>query len=121
MSSLRTGCIVFWKWDGTDWQLIRKKVSIFTNRFEVDCSWLMKGHSSIFEKMYTPKAGDFVLDVGGGLGLELPTWSKLVGTQGRILVIEPDEEVFRRSSKTVNLSSVNNIVSRSTKTSSSAR
>ena len=62
----------FWKWDGTDWQLIRKKVSIFTNRFEMDCSWLIKGHSSIFEKMYTPKAGNFVLDVGGGLGLELP-------------------------------------------------
>ena len=103
MSSLRTGCIVFWKWDGTDWQLIRKKVSIFTNRFEMDCSWLIKRHSSIFEKMYTPKAGDFVLDVGGGLGLELPRWSKLVGTQGRILVIEPDEEAFRRYSKTVNL------------------
>lgn len=100
-SSIKSLRIVRWSFDGTDWILRNKRKSIFTNRFQAKCTWLLEGHKDIFEHKYRPKASDRILDVGGGLGLDLPRWSKLVGQHGHIWVIEPDDDAYRRCSKLI--------------------
>jgi FkbM family methyltransferase len=106
---MRSLQVVRWKFDGTDWKLVNKDKSLFTNRFQAKCTWLLEGHSSIFEKMYSPKMSDRILDVGGGLGLDLPRWSKLIGPDGHIWVIEPDDDAFRRCSKLIQLLPLRNV------------
>jgi FkbM family methyltransferase len=116
-SSMRVGKFLTWSFDGVDWQLKHSGVSIFTNRFEIDPNWLLKGHPQFFEKKYTPKSCDRILDLGGGLGTDLPRWSNMVGEQGHIWVFEPDSDAFRRSSKLVkslplaNITVINSAVS----------
>jgi len=108
-SSIKTLRIVRWSFDGTDWILRNKRKSIFTNRFEANCTWLLEGHKDIFEHKYSPKASDRILDVGGGLGLDLPRWSKLVGQHGHIWVIEPDDDAYRRCSKLIENLPIQNV------------
>lgn len=116
-SSLRVGKYLAWSFDGLDWQLKHHSVSIFTNRFEVNPNWLLNGHPQFFEKKYIPRSGDRILDVGGGLGTDLPRWSKMVGEKGHIWVFEPDSDAFRRCSKLVkslplaNITVINSAVS----------
>lgn len=38
---------------------------------------------------YTPKVGDLILDIGAGMGTEIPTYSELVGDEGKIIGFEP--------------------------------
>jgi FkbM family methyltransferase len=108
-SSLRSLRIVRWEFDGADWILRHKRKSLFTNRYQAQCTWLLEGHSYIFEKKYSPKTSDRILDVGGGLGLDLPRWSKLVGVDGHIWVIEPDDDAYRRCSKLIGLLPLGNV------------
>jgi FkbM family methyltransferase len=42
----------------------------------------------VFLHGYTPKAGDVVVDVGAGVGEEIPTFSRLVGRTGRVIAVE---------------------------------
>jgi FkbM family methyltransferase len=108
-SSLRSLRIVGWKFDGSDWMLRDRHQSVFTDRYEPKSTWLLEGHKDIFEHKYRPKASDRILDVGGGLGLDLPRWSKLVGQHGHIWVIEPDDDAYRRCSKLIENLPIQNV------------
>jgi len=45
---------------------------------------------------YTPAEGDTVLDIGAGWGEEAITFSRLVGTKGRVIGIEAHPDTYRR-------------------------
>lgn len=50
----------------------------------------------IFCFKYTPKEGDTVLDIGAGYGEETLTFSRLVGSTGRVISIEAHPATYRR-------------------------
>jgi FkbM family methyltransferase len=45
---------------------------------------------------YTPKPGDTVVDVGAGIGSEVPTWVGLTGDAGRVIAIEAHPASYER-------------------------
>jgi FkbM family methyltransferase len=45
---------------------------------------------------YVPQPGDTVIDVGAGIGSELPTWVTLTGRAGRVVAIEAHPTSFKR-------------------------
>ena len=45
---------------------------------------------------FVPDAGDTVVDVGAGIGTEVPTWSRLVGPGGRVVAIEAHPGSYER-------------------------
>lgn len=49
---------------------------------------------NLFTKYYFPKKNDIILDVGAGIGTELEFFSKNVGSNGKVICIEPDPTAF---------------------------
>ena len=45
---------------------------------------------------YAPKPGDTVVDVGAGIGSEIPTWVELTGGTGRVVAIEAHPTSWKR-------------------------
>lgn len=48
---------------------------------------------------YTPQAGDVIVDVGAGIGLDTLAFSRAVGPTGRVIAIEAHPLTFRRLQK----------------------
>ena len=65
---------------------------------------------SLFTYGYTPKSGDVVVDIGAGVGTEVGLFSNLVGSNGKVISIEPDPTAYRCLNKTVNLLSHRNVI-----------
>lgn len=59
---------------------------------------------------YLPKAGDTVIDVGGGIGEEAVVFSRLVGETGRVVSIEAHPGTFACLKRTIELSGLTNVV-----------
>jgi len=59
-----------------------------------DYNYLLKEFSSHLGFHYMPKEGDFVIDVGAGVGEELMIFSKLVGDKGKVVAIEAHPKTF---------------------------
>jgi FkbM family methyltransferase len=57
---------------------------------------------------YTPRPGDTVVDVGAGIGEELLTLSRLVGSSGRIVCVEAHPTTFERLLATIELNRLTN-------------
>lgn len=58
---------------------------------------------------YQPKKGDVVLDVGAGIGEQIPFFSKLVGDCGKVFAIEANPEASRRLKKTICVNNLRNV------------
>lgn len=59
---------------------------------------------------YVPRPGDTVLDVGAGVGSEVLTFSRLVGTTGRVFSIEAHPDAFRVLCRLVEVNELRNVV-----------
>jgi len=55
--------------------------------------------SDLFMYQYQPKEGDTIVDVGAGTGWEALSFSRIVGTSGRVISIEAHPKVYRCLSK----------------------
>jgi len=58
---------------------------------------------------YTPKYGDVVVDVGSGIGTEVPTFSRLVGSAGRVLAVEAHPTIFEYLVANVTMNNLSNV------------
>jgi FkbM family methyltransferase len=60
-----------------------------------DYEYLLEQYASHLGFQYLPKQGDTVIDVGAGVGEELLIFSKLVGSQGKVVAIEAHPITFK--------------------------
>jgi FkbM family methyltransferase len=58
---------------------------------------------------YKPRPGDVVMDVGAGVGEETLTFSRAVGTQGRVVCIEAHPRTYRCLQKLIQYNHLNNV------------
>lgn len=63
----------------------------------------------VFFREYPPKAGDVIVDVGAGAGEETLTFSRAVGSSGRVLSIEAHPRTFRCLEKLVQYNQLRNV------------
>lgn len=56
------------------------------------------------------KPGDTFLDIGGGIGYHTVLASKIVGSEGRVIVFEPDPQYFKFIQKNLKENECNNVV-----------
>ncbi len=59
---------------------------------------------------YTPRPGDVVFDVGAGIGEDSLAFSRLVGSEGRVVAIEAHPRTYRCLAKTVRASHLSNVL-----------
>ena len=55
------------------------------------------------------KPGDVIVDVGANIGIFTVIASKLVGSHGRVVAIEPNSESAKRLERNIALNSLNNV------------
>ena len=55
------------------------------------------------------KPGDIIVDVGANIGVFSVIASKLVGSRGRVVAIEPNSETVKRLERNVALNRLNNV------------
>ena len=63
----------------------------------------------VFFSKYIPKKGDIVLEFGAGIGNETLVLSKLVGTSGKIISLEPHPKIFDYLLKTLSFNKLLNV------------
>ena len=63
----------------------------------------------VFLYAYTPQPGDAVVDVGAGVGSEARLFSRLVGSEGRVLCVEADPTAARCLRRTVTENGLDNV------------
>jgi len=97
---------------------VKKSTNKFGDKFEVDLSSFLEWHlwafgayegyiAELFEYLVRP--GDNCIDVGANVGIHAIRLAKLVGARGRVIAIEADAELARRTSKNIGLNSLKNI------------
>ena len=59
---------------------------------------------------YQPKAGDFVIDIGAGMGEDSYLFSKAVGTLGRVMAIEAHPDTFSAMTSFLTLNNISNVI-----------
>jgi len=59
---------------------------------------------------YTPKAGHTVIDVGAGVGEEALTFSRVVGSNGKVICIEAHPRTYRCLQKLVKYNRLENVI-----------
>ena len=64
----------------------------------------------VFTKHYKAKKGDIILDVGSGLGSEMVFFSKIIGSNGKVICIEPDYRLYKVLKKLIKLNKLKNII-----------
>lgn len=64
---------------------------------------------NLYDKLFIPKKGDIVLDIGASRGWYACKISEQVGEQGRIIAIEPDPNNFYFLKKNIEINKLNNI------------
>jgi FkbM family methyltransferase len=69
--------------------LVEPRVSLWTPK------QIEKHTSDLFMYRYVPREGDTIVDVGAGTGWETLSFSRSVGTSGRVIAIEAHPKVFR--------------------------
>jgi FkbM family methyltransferase len=63
----------------------------------------------IFFENYLPKKNDIVVELGSGTGNETLYISNLVGPKGKIVAVEPFEDVFNLLRKTIQINNLQNV------------
>lgn len=65
---------------------------------------------NLFTKYYFPKENDIIIDVGAGIGTELEFFSKNIGSNGKVICIEPDPTAFNCLRKLCEVQKINNSI-----------
>ena len=69
----------------------------------------IKENYQIFFENYLPKKNDIVVELGSGTGNETLYISNLVGPKGKIVAVEPFEDVFNLLRKTIQINNLQNV------------
>ena len=69
----------------------------------------VKKNFEIFFEHYLPKKNDVVVELGAGQGCETLYISKIIGENGKIISIEPFEEIFKILNKTIRINNLQNV------------
>ena len=64
----------------------------------------------IFFERYTPKKNDCVVELGAGVGCETLIISKLIGESGKILSLEPFQDVYKSLNQTIEINNLKNVI-----------
>lgn len=56
-----------------------------------------------------PSLGEMIIDVGGGMGTEMPTYSRMVGPMGQVLALEPHPKSFSILERIIQLNQLENV------------
>lgn len=62
-----------------------------------------------WERAYTPREGDVVVDIGAGVGTEVFRWSRRVGSAGKVLAVEAHPGTFGRLRLLCTLNKLTNV------------
>jgi FkbM family methyltransferase len=80
--------------------------SIHTARYAAFRDWVVDN----WAYCYRPDPGAIILDIGSGVGEEAVVFSKMIGTEGRLIAVEAHPETFDCLSRTVERSGLGNVV-----------
>ena len=69
-----------------------------------------QGTQEIWGAVYSPRAGDTVIDVGAGIGNEIYYYSQKVGRKGKVVAIEAHPETFACLQKFCELNHLENVI-----------
>lgn len=64
---------------------------------------LSNSQMTLFTHAYEPRPGDVVVDLGAGVGTELPSFAEQVGNQGRVIAIEANPKIAACAKQLVKL------------------
>ena len=97
------------RYDGRDWIHTWEKGTLVADRPYIRPHGATHSNLPLFFKHHRPGKGATVLDVGAGIGTELPAFSRAVGDNGRVVCIEADPEAFRLLQKAVEVEGLKNV------------
>jgi FkbM family methyltransferase len=72
--------------------------------------WLDKKAREVFTAWYAPRPGDVVVDIGAGIGEEVPTLARLVEASGRLYCVEAHPRTFEFLRRTCELNRLDNVL-----------
>lgn len=87
------------RWDGEHWEFTWSGGCIYWDSIRMRPKAVTEINIDFFCSSYQPKTGDTILDVGAGVGTEIPAFSEMVGASGRVIAIEADPAAVRRLEK----------------------
>jgi FkbM family methyltransferase len=96
----------------------RKLTSKLGDDFEVDLSsflewrlWAFGSYEEHFAELFRHllRPADRCIDVGANIGVHSIRLAKLVGLQGKVIALEPDEELARRMTTNLSLNYITNV------------
>lgn len=97
---------------------IRRLTTKFGDSFDADLSsslewqlWAFGSYEEHFAELfrYLVHPGDRCVDVGANVGIHTIRLAKLVGAQGKVIALEPDEELAGRATNNIALNSLTNV------------
>lgn len=71
--------------------------------------WLDTKARDVFTAWYEPRPGDVVVDIGAGIGEEVPTLARLVAPAGRLYCVEAHPRTFEFLRRTCELNQLHNV------------
>jgi FkbM family methyltransferase len=85
---------------------ITRKINNFTIQ---DMFVSMSSHEEEILKYFTPKEGDVVVDIGAAFGFYTILASKMIGSKGKVIAIEPQPESFQMLNSNIKLNKLSNV------------
>ena len=86
------------------------KITRKINNFAIqDMVVSMRSHEEEILKHFTPKEGDVVVDVGAAFGFYTILSSKMIGSKGKVIAIEPQPESFQMLNSNIRLNKLSNV------------
>ena len=70
----------------------------------------VKQNFEIFFEHYLPKKNDVILELGAGQGCETLYISNIIGENGKIISLEPFDEIFKILKETIKLNNLKNVI-----------
>jgi FkbM family methyltransferase len=67
-------------------------------------------HKSLYDRFFEPKSSDIVVDAGAHVGVYSLKAAKQVGTNGRVIAIEPADENYKLLLKNIAINKARNII-----------
>jgi FkbM family methyltransferase len=97
---------------------VKRLTSKLGDDFDVDLSsflewqlWAFGSYEEHFAELfrYLADPGDLCIDVGANVGVHTVRLAKMVGAQGEVIALEPDEELARRAGHNAFLNKLSNV------------